>query len=105
MPILIVPTWIMKYYMLALSTYDSMVKNPTDAGFTVFMISWKSPGPEDRDLGVEDYRPFGAMAALDAVMAITERPKAHAVGYSTVELCSPLPVPPWLGTTTSALRR
>lgn len=80
-PLLIIPAWIMKYYILDLSPDNSLVKYLVDKGHTVFMISWKNPDGNDRNLGLDDYLNLGIMSAIDVINNIIPDKKINAVGY------------------------
>lgn len=79
-PVLIVPPWINKYYILDLREKNSFVKWAVDQGNTVFMISWVNPDSQHRDLNFEDYMQ-AAIAAMDAVEAATGERDLNLIGY------------------------
>ena len=80
-PLLIVPAWIMKYYILDLSPNNSLVKYLIDQGHTVFMISWHNPDQSDRNLGMDDYLQLGVLDALKTIRKIIPDRKIDTLGY------------------------
>ncbi len=80
-PLLIVPAWIMKYYILDLSPHNSLVNYLVGRGHTVFMVSWHNPVEADRDLGMDDYLQLGILDALDTIGRIVPGRRIDTVGY------------------------
>lgn len=80
-PILIVPAWIMKYYILDLSPHNSLVQYLLSQGHTVFMISWKNPQQRDHDKSFEDYMKLGVDAAVTEMSSRFANTPINAVGY------------------------
>jgi polyhydroxyalkanoate synthase subunit PhaC len=80
-PLLIVPPWINKFYVLDLQPKNSFIKWAVDQGNTVFVISWVNPGAELSEKGFDDYMLEGPLTALDAIEKATGQKKANVVGY------------------------
>ncbi len=80
-PLLIVPPWINKFYVLDLNPEKSFVRYAVSQGLTVFMISWVNPDTRHRDKGLEAYMREGIFAALDAIEKATGESKVTAIGY------------------------
>ncbi|PTX53818.1 polyhydroxyalkanoate synthase [Litoreibacter ponti] len=79
-PILIVPAWIMKFYILDLTAQRSLVAYLRDQGFEVFILSWKNPDASDAELSIQDYIDLGVRAAVQHIKQSGHR-KLHAAGY------------------------
>lgn len=80
-PVLIVPPWINKYYVLDLQPENSFIKSLIDQGFTAFVISWRNPDAEMRDVTMRDYLLRGALECSGIAAQICRSSTANAVGY------------------------
>jgi len=80
-PILHMPPWVNKYYLLDLRPQNSLVKFLVDQGFTVFIMSWKNPDASMAEIGFDDYVSLGPLAALEVIKDITGSPKVNTAGY------------------------
>jgi len=80
-PLLILPPWINKFYILDLRPKNSFVRYAVSQGHTVFMVSWVNPDEQLANEGFEDYMKDGVFAALDAIKAATGENDVNAIGY------------------------
>lgn len=81
MPLMIVPPWINKFYILDLKPENSFIKWATEQGYTVFVVSWVNPDERLSKMVFEDYMKNGPLAALDAIEKATGQRKVSAIGY------------------------
>ncbi|MGP8119156.1 MAG: PHA/PHB synthase family protein [Xanthobacteraceae bacterium] len=80
-PLLIVPPWINKFYILDLNAQKSFIRWCVDQGITVFVISWVNPDKQLGDKTFDDYMRQGPLAAMDAIEKATGEMKVHTMGY------------------------
>ncbi|MFN3273086.1 MAG: class I poly(R)-hydroxyalkanoic acid synthase [Paracoccus sp. (in: a-proteobacteria)] len=79
-PLLIIPPWINKFYILDLKPQNSLIRWLVDQGHTLFVVSWKNPDASMSETGLEDYI-AAYLDAMDKVRDLTEQPKLNVVGY------------------------
>ncbi|WP_027577391.1 alpha/beta hydrolase [Bradyrhizobium sp. WSM1743] len=80
-PLLIVPPWINKFYVLDLQPKNSFIKWAVDQGHTVLVISWVNPDKQHAEKNFENYMLEGPLAALDAIESATGEHSVNAIGY------------------------
>ena len=80
-PLLILPPWINKFYVLDLQPKNSMVRHLVEQGFTVFVVSWKNPDASMDGITIEDYMDLGPIEASDVIRDITGSPVVNVMGY------------------------
>ncbi len=80
-PLLLIPAWINKFYILDLQPKNSLIKWLTDKGHTVFVISWVNPDKQHQHLTFEDYLMQGAHVAVQQVLSLTGEKQTHIAGY------------------------
>jgi polyhydroxyalkanoate synthase subunit PhaC len=80
-PLLVIPPWLNKYYVLDMQPSNSMVRWAVDQGHTVFLISWVNPNGETRDKTFDDYLLEGPLTALDVIKDLTGQEEVNAMGY------------------------
>ncbi len=80
-PVVIIPPWINKYYILDLRPENSFAKFVVDQGFTTFIISWKNPSADLRHITFDDYVEMAALKAFEVAKTITKSKKVNTIGY------------------------
>ena len=80
-PLLVIPPWINKFYILDLRPKNSLVRYLVEQGHTVFMVSWVNPDERLADMGFDDYMRLGVLGALDAMEQATGEREVNAIGY------------------------
>ena len=80
-PLVIIPPWINKYYILDLRASNSFIKWALDQGHTVFVLSWVNPDARLAQMGFEDYMKQGPLTALEAVEKATGESQVNFIGY------------------------
>jgi polyhydroxyalkanoate synthase len=86
-PIVVIPSWIMKYYILDLSPHNSLVRYLVAQGHVVYMLSWRNPDARDHDLSMDDYLELGVFDALRAVARLHRGPQGRAVPVHAMGYC------------------